>query len=361
MGLFGMIGGIASAAINAGSQGIQNKKNRQHDKDIFTLSERANRDAMDRQAQLNYNLWAKTQSYDALRQRAQQAGFNPALAITGGQTTGASGVGALSTSGTSNAGQAPQFDLGAIMQMAETELLKAQERNIEEDTRGKQIINNINEEYGEEEKSTNIANIKSQTDLNNANKDFVKAQEDLTKAQTWTEFHKAINTMADTGLKIATANNQQKQAEYWKDYKENVVPALANYYNENAKLAGENAKGRQANNEVDIWAIEYDEESGIFVWRETGEKGTIEKAEFEASKAVDWLKYTIGKGQLLTEQIETLIDGGLGIFEAIGKATNAEWTHKVVEALKDTKETIKREGRKLGRKINNANKRGGKK
>lgn len=105
---------------------------------LTDIAVNANKDTAKYSSDLQYDMWNKT-NYEAQVKHAEAAGLNPAMLYgmggAGGATTGSASAGTQGAASAANAAQERQVELGMGMQLAQTQLLAAQARKTEAETK----------------------------------------------------------------------------------------------------------------------------------------------------------------------------------------------------------------------------------
>ena len=168
----GVIGGITS--------GINTQQQLALQSNLMEMQDQYNAKQTARNIQAQLDLWQKT-NYPAQVEQLNKAGLNPALLYGkggGGGTTAANTV-----NNPAPTAQRP-FEIQQLMSIAlQNELQEAQIKNINADTKGKEI-NNINEDKGginQQLKEANINNLIANTENTEAKTALIKAQETAQK------------------------------------------------------------------------------------------------------------------------------------------------------------------------------------
>ena len=169
----GVIGGITSGINTQQQLGLQSN--------LMEMQDQYNAKQTARNIQAQLDLWQKT-NYPAQVEQLNKAGLNPALLYGKGGGGGATAA-ANTVNNPAPTAQRP-FEIQQLMSIAlQNELQEAQIKNINADTKGKEI-NNINEEKGginQQLKEANINNLIANTENTEAKTALIKAQETAQK------------------------------------------------------------------------------------------------------------------------------------------------------------------------------------
>ena len=229
----GAIGGITSAINTQQQLGLQSN--------LMEMQDRYNAIQTARNTQAQLDLWQKT-NYPAQVEQLNKAGLNPAL-LYGKGGGGGTTASANTVNNPAPTAQRP-MEIQQLMGLAlQNELQKAQIKNINADTKGKEI-NNANEDKGginQQVKEANINNLIANTENTEAKTSLTKAQETaqklangITEGTMQATIQKAINEFK-TGANILYRSD--KETDFLKN---NLEAAEQNFKNNLAKSGIEN-------------------------------------------------------------------------------------------------------------------------